>query len=238
MLSRLSLDNHHNTHQSILNNLTSDISSAASFCFYPTAQLPDLINILVWLGRLPRFRSSLEAITSSASPGVSLFCDVVLPHIYQKQSSYKDMLSAQNTANLKTCISMSQLVNYLIFLRQGDYRRLCDRIFDTCYKSSTQPLSPCASPDLPDYYFIYEKHLIRSLCQFLHTTFPLVRRSRLYKKLTRYRQVDQSGACCECSQPAVNIVWTGCGHLHCHCCLSSHCAACDTPVNLQTVYYP
>merc|ERR1712176_1590850 len=85
-------------------------------------------------------------------------------------------------------LALAQIWNYLQFLHKGDYRRLSDRVLDIKYLSSPptpepQPgtnTSPAPLPDLPDYYFLFENHLIRSLTQLLHTSLPLIWRSWLY----------------------------------------------------------
>ena len=142
----------------------------------------------------------------------------------------------------QTILAFAKIWNYLWFLQKGDYRRLRDRVLDTKYLSSSQPTSSPPSttslPELPDYYLLFEKHLIRTLTQLLHTTLPLIWRSRLYRRVVRLRRTNQSGLCGECAQKAVNVVWTGCGHLHCHYCLGETCGVCDAPVDQDSLCYP
>ena len=261
-LSRLSLDNHLTTQQSVANSLTTDLNSALSLCFYQTENVPDLLNVILWLGRLPSYRSSLAAVTATSTALTSAISDVLLPYMRDKEWVIKQYLFSSLTQGryqtFQIVLALAKIWNYLMFLQKGDYRRLCDRVLDIKYLSTppkTQPVtdslssssspssfSPSSSssslPDLPDYYFLFEKHLIRSLTQLLHTSLPLVWKSRLYKKVVRMRRAQKSGLCGECHERAVNVVWTGCGHLHCHFCLGERCGVCDTLVDTDTLCYP
>ena len=139
----------------------------------------------------------------------------------------------------QTIIAFAEVWNYLQFLQKGDFRRLSDRVLNTKYISSSPDAQAATSlPQLPDYYFLFEKHLIRSLTQLLHSSLPLIWKSWLYKRVTRLRRSPQSGLCGECGQKAVNVVWTGCGHLHCHYCLGDSCGVCDAKVDVNSLCYP
>lgn len=244
-LSRLSLDNHLTTQQSVVNNLSSDLINALSLCFYQTGNVHDFLNVIIWLGHLPAYRSSCSTVISTSSALSSVVSDVLLPYMRDKQWIYRKYLlnnlssSTTRYETFQTILALAEVWNYLQFLQKGDYRRLCDRIFNTKYISaSPDPQTAASLPDLPDYYFLFEKHLIRSLTQLLHSSLPLIWKSWLYKRITRLRRSPQSGLCGECGQKALNVVWTGCGHLHCHYCLSESCGVCDAKVDFNSLCYP
>ena len=250
-LSRLSLDNHLTTQQSVVNTVSSDLSSALSLCFYQTNNVQDILHILLWLGRLPGYRSALATVTTTSTALTAALSDVLLPYMRDKQWVYKTYIFNKMNGDsvryqtFQTLLTLAEIWNYVQFLRKGDYRRLCDRVLDTKYLSTppaseSQPTTDTSSslPDLPDYYFLFEKHLIRSLTQLLHTSLPLIWKSWLYRRVVRARRTQQSGLCGECDQRAVNIVWTGCGHLHCHYCLGDRCGVCDALIDHDTLCYP
>jgi len=247
-LSRLSLDNHLTTQHSVINTISTDLSSALSLCFYQTNNVPDLVNIILWLGRLPAYRSAAATVTTTSSELSSALSDVLLPYMRDKHWVYKKFLfnnlsgDCSRYQTFQTILSLAEIWNYLQFLQKGDYRRLCDRVLDTKYLSTPPSAANTEStdtlPDLPDYYFLFEKHLIRSLTQLLHSSLPLIWRSWLYRRVVKMRRTQQTGLCGECDQRAVNVVWTGCGHLHCHYCLGDKCGVCDAPIEQDTLCYP
>ena len=237
MISRISLDSKLIAQQAILTRLSTDLSSALTLCFYPTTHVPSLINILLWLGRLPGYQRSV-----SSTPLSDAICDIICPYLANNPLFCKTYLPRHDL--IRCIVSLGDILNYLLFLHKGDYRRLCDRIFDirhkapsTVVKQAVKQESECSSRH-PEYYFSFEKHLIRSLTLLLHSSLPLVWKSRLYKRISRWGITAESGRCAGCHNPAFNVVWTGCGHLHCHYCLEDFCCVCGSPVNRSKLTYP
>lgn len=239
-VSRISLDNRLIAQQAILNRLSSDLSSALTLCLYPTSHVTSVINILLWLGRLPGYQRSLSSISSTSTPFSGLLCDVLFPFLAENPSFCKTYCPKPDL--IQCLVPLGEIVNYLLFLKKGDYRRLGDRLLDIKYQvpsSTTQPQGKQRPPIThPDYYFPFEKHLLRSLTKLLHSAMPLVWRSRVYRRVSRWGTAAESGECGECHNPAVNVVWTGCGHLHCHYCLGESCGVCGAPVNQNALTYP
>lgn len=235
-LSRVSLDAHISTQSSLLATLTTDLTSALSLCSWPEhVKTSDVLNILLWLGRLPSFRKS--TIFTDTLPFYTLLSDVLLPALGQTQ--LQAVLSRNNV--VQASLTSAKLVNHLLWLNAGDYRRLSDRVFSIQYQKQIPEQQDTSlskpSSDLPDYYFLFEKHLIRSLTQVLHSALPMLWKCWFYRKLTRLKGVGRSGQCGKCGQDVVNVVLTQCGHLHCYYCVDGFCGICDEKINRDLYYY-
>ena len=244
MLSRSALENHFTNNNSIVKSLSSNLTDAVSlFYAYPSVacSLRHVLDIILWMGRLPRFRSNLENIISTGSPTATFLTDVLLPMI---DSQWREQLlqsafpaSPVDPDCVEIIVKAVNLLNYLMFVKNGDYRRMEDRVLNIRYKNKATTMSSMPSP--PNYYYMFEKHLIRSLCRLLHKTLPIIRRSWPYRKILRnIYKTEELGICCACGKKAVNVVWSSCGHLHCYSCLSDLCGFCDQEINKLLVFYP
>ena len=243
-LSRFSLENHYATKTNIVTTLSQDLNSALSLCSLPK-RTNDILKIVVWLGNLPKFRSSLSNISSNSTILSSVISELIAPLISDNQNELRGVISKYPRINftlnyyqplINVMKKSSELVNYVLFLTYGDFYSFLDRILRIRYSAVKQ-----FSVTIDDEYFLFEKHLIRALCDLLSVLIPLVQGSVVYRKVSQKVMVRgdiNEGHCVRCSRHPVNVVWTGCGHVHCHCCLEDLCGLCGERVCMQTCYYP
>uniref|UniRef100_A0A1B6EL78 Peroxisome biogenesis factor 2 n=1 Tax=Cuerna arida TaxID=1464854 RepID=A0A1B6EL78_9HEMI len=130
---------------------------------------------------------------------------------------------------LELCVQVASLLNYLLFLRQGVFPNLTDRLV------GIKPVSATSMSRVVGYSFMTRELLWHGFIELMVFVFPLVnykylqRRARKYIGYTRAKDCRQEGLvytvatrCSVCQEPPVLPHHMGCAHSFCYYCLQSN----------------
>ena len=141
---------------------------------------------------------------------------------HSERFSYKTQKSLQKTLAV---IKMLEIINYFIFLFNGRYRTLLERLFSIHVFGPSKPYSSNWNKT----QMILNRELNwRLLSQILTLSLPLLLNSRFFNRhilsplLGRTLNLNNMNACAICSKPCTNTTRVaGCEHNFCYICIMS-----------------
>jgi len=147
------------------------------------------------------------------------FLNIISSYIQSRQSTITRMFPLHE-AKLETSMKylqmvlrVAELVNFVVFLQQGKYPSLVNRIFGLTPRSVVQERSSVG------FSYLSRELLWHSLTELLIFILPLVDFSRMF---TKFRTgVVAADKCSVCNEAPVCWVQSPCGHNYCHYCLLS-----------------
>lgn len=153
------------------------------------------------------------------------FITIGLPYLLERG---RHLVPGKDVHRIELTLKGLSLLNFLIFLTNGQYRSLKERILGlTCgYQSLSSALIPI------NYDFMSREVLWFTFAEFTSFTLPLINLTRIkntFKRLIRSseRPVIRSGirsksdltSCAFCHETPINVREIGCNHVFCYYCI-------------------